>query len=176
MMPLPDLDEARANATYDALLWALGRPGQVRTLPNPGEVEIIHALIGRECRVHAADPRLIPLIVRAGAEVAELSSADHVFLGALADLSPLREIGQGSDLYPDDGATVILAVELGTGPALRLSGPGVDGAVELRVGGLPPGFWEERARIMRYPMGFEIFLLDGARIVGVPRSTDVEAL
>ena len=29
---------------------------------------------------------------------------------------------------------------------------------------------------MRYPMGFEIFLVDGARILGVPRSTVVEVL
>ena len=176
MQPLPSLDEQRANATYEALLWALSRPGQIRTLPGSGEAGIVEALLDRECRVYASDPRLIPALVRSGAEVAELADADHAFLGTLQDVTSLATLRQGSDLYPDDGATVFILADLNQGAPVRLTGPGVDGVADLRVGGLPDGFWQERARVMRYPMGFEVFLLDQDRVAGIPRSTQVELL
>lgn len=34
-------------------------------------------------------------------------------------------------------------------------------------GGLPGGFWRIRARVARYPMGFDLFAFDGARLVGL---------
>ncbi|MEM8630411.1 MAG: phosphonate C-P lyase system protein PhnH [Pseudomonadota bacterium] len=176
MQPVPSAEDTRANATYDALLWALSRPGQIRELPDTGEQQIIDALLDRECRVYAADPRLIPAILRSGAEVAELEEADHVFLGPLTSLGALPQICRGSDLYPDDGATVILSADLTKAPRLRLTGPGVDGSLDVGIGGLPIGFWQDRRRLMRYPMGFELFVLDGNRIMGLPRSTNVGVL
>lgn len=59
---------------------------------------------------------------------------------------------------------------------VRLTGPGVNGAVELQLDGLPAGFWQERARLIRYPMGFDLLFLDGDRLIGLPRSTKVEVL
>jgi alpha-D-ribose 1-methylphosphonate 5-triphosphate synthase subunit PhnH len=88
----------------------------------------------------------------------------------------LRDLRQGSDLHPEEGATLVLAATLGEGQALRLTGPGVDGLVDVKIGGLPDGFWDMRRDVMRYPMGFEIFLIDGARVLGLPRSTAVEVL
>jgi alpha-D-ribose 1-methylphosphonate 5-triphosphate synthase subunit PhnH len=174
--PRPSEAETRANAAFDALLWALSRPGRPRRLPEPGEGSVIEALLDRECRVHSADPRLIPAIMRTGAAVADLEAADHVFLGRLEDAFLLAGLRLGSDLYPDGGATVVVRGEIGRGPALCVTGPGVDGRLELRLGGLPDGFWEMRAGLTRYPMGFDLFVLDGAEIVGLPRSTAVEAL
>ncbi|MEL6264048.1 MAG: phosphonate C-P lyase system protein PhnH [Pseudomonadota bacterium] len=175
-VPVPSPEERRANAVYDAMLWALSRPGLVRTLPEAGAAQIVEALIDRECRVHAADPALVPAIRRSGAQVTALGAADHVFLGTLADPAALHGIARGSDLYPDEGATVVVTADLAHGPRLGLSGPGIDGALEVVVGGLPDGFWQQRARLIRYPMGFEIFLIDGNRIMGLPRSTAVEVL
>jgi alpha-D-ribose 1-methylphosphonate 5-triphosphate synthase subunit PhnH len=88
----------------------------------------------------------------------------------------LRDLRQGSDMHPEDGATLILMATLGTGQALRLTGPGVDGHIDVRVDGLTDGFWQMRRDVMRYPMGFEIFLIDGSRVMGLPRSTTVEVL
>ncbi len=178
MLSVPHRSEAeiRANASFDALLWTLSRPGRIRELPEPGETPIIEALIDRECRVHSTDPRLISQIMRTGANIAELSEADHVFLGQLSDLDMLNGFRLGSDLYPDDGATVVIRAEIGTGQNLRLSGPGVDGIVDLRVGGLPLQFWRARAKLLRYPTGFDLFLLDGHQVVGLPRSTSVEVI
>ncbi|MYM57197.1 phosphonate C-P lyase system protein PhnH [Thalassovita mangrovi] len=174
--PVPNPDETLANRAFDALLWALSRPGLPRDLPTAGETAIIAALIDRECRVFSADPALIPLLAETGAEIADLPQADHVFLGALGSLAPLSQLGLGSDLYPDDGATAVIRVNLGSGDRLRLTGPGVDGALDLQIGGLPGGFWQARRERIRYPMGFDLILIDGTRVVGIPRSTSVEVL
>lgn len=174
--PIPSPSEIVGNAAFEALLWALSRPGQARILPQPGETAIIAALLDRECLVYSADPLLLPEIMRTGAEVANIAEADHVFLGALTTSDPLAQVSIGIDLYPDDGATVIVRARVGAGPEMRLTGPGIDSDVVIRLGGLPDGFWAARAARRRYPMGFDLFILDGARIVGVPRSTEVEAL
>lgn len=103
-------------------------------------------------------------------------AADHVFLDTLATSDLLRILRLGSDLHPEDGATLVVNAELGRGQALRLCGPGVDRAIEIRVGGLPGDFWAVRDRVMGYPVGFELFLVDGDRILGLARSTRVEVL
>ncbi|MEL6588022.1 MAG: phosphonate C-P lyase system protein PhnH [Pseudomonadota bacterium] len=174
--PATSPSETRDNAAFDALLWSLSRPGLPRRLPAPGEACIPHALLDRECRVHVADALLLPDIMRTGAELADIELADHVFLGTSSTSGELESVAIGSDLYPDDGATVVVRADFGQGQALRMTGPGVDGVVTLRVGGLPDGFWAARAARIRYPMGFDLFLLEGDQVIGVPRSTTVEVL
>jgi alpha-D-ribose 1-methylphosphonate 5-triphosphate synthase subunit PhnH len=174
--PAPSPAETRDNAAFDALLWTLSRPGLPRDLPEPGEGSIITALLDRECLVYAADPLLMPEIMRTGAELADIDKSDHVFLGAMGTSDPLADIAVGSDYYPDEGATVFIRASIASGPALQLAGPGVDGAVTLQLDGLPDGFWKARAARLRYPMGFDLFFVDGARVVGVPRSTTVEEI
>jgi alpha-D-ribose 1-methylphosphonate 5-triphosphate synthase subunit PhnH len=171
--PAPSGFETRTNATYEALMWALSRPGLAREMPTPGQAAIIEALIDRECRVHCADPELAEVAGRTGARLVEPARADHLFFDSLPTSDILGQIGLGSDLHPEAGATLVCNAVLGKGPRLRLTGPGCDGAVEVRIGGLPDGFWQARARLMRYPMGFELFFVDGARVLGIPRSTTV---
>ncbi|MDP5358709.1 MAG: phosphonate C-P lyase system protein PhnH, partial [Paracoccaceae bacterium] len=111
-----------------------------------------------------------------GAKLVDLPQADHAFLGGLTELELLRQLRCGSDLYPDDGATVVIRARFGTGAQVRLTGPGVNGAVDVQIGGLPDGFWARRAEMIRYPMGFDMLLLDAAQVIGLPRSTKVEVL
>ena len=175
-IPVRDEAEACANAAFEALMWALSRPGHIRTMPAAGDAAIVDALIDRECRVYASEPLLMAHIARAGAEIAPPERADHLFLGRVGDAGELAPVAIGSDLYPDDGATVIAQARIGGGSRLRLTGPGVDGSLDIAVGGLPEGFWRKRAAMMRYPIGFELFLVDGDRLIGIPRSTTVEVL
>lgn len=175
-VPIRSAAEARANASFEALMWALSRPGHIKALPHSGEASLIDALIDRECRVFCADPLLMPQILQTGAEIAMPDNADHVFAGRLQDVSILKDLQIGSDLYPDDGATLIAHATLGEGSTLRLRGPGVDGAHDVSIGGLPERFWEMRKRVMRYPTGFELLLVDGDQLMASPRSTDVEVL
>lgn len=174
--PTADAAERSANATFDALLWALSRPGLPRQLPQAGEPALIAALVDRECHVYAGDPLLIPVVTQCGAKLVDLPQADHAFLGGLTEPELLRQLRCGSDLYPDDGATVVIRARFGTGAEVRLTGPGVNGAVDVQIGGLPDGFWARRAEMIRYPMGFDMLLLDAAQVIGLPRSTKVEVL
>ncbi len=174
--PIPSVEETRANQAFDALLGSLSRPGQIRKLPGAGEASIIEALLDRECRVFCADPTLMPQVLESGAMVADIPEADHVFLGTMQNAESLLSVSQGSDLYPDDGATVIVRTVLGAGPKVRLSGPGIQTHQDISISGLPNGFWQLRQDLIRYPMGFDLFFVDGDQVLGVPRSTKVEEL
>ena len=171
----PTAEDLADLAAYDALMWALSRPGEVRVLPEPGMGSIIAALLDRECRVHVQEPELMPAVLNTGAIIAELGEADHVLMGRAFAPAMLADLAMGSDLYPDEGASVFLPARIGQGQALRLSGPGIEGSVECRID-LPPETWTIRARAMRYPMGFELFLVDGDRVLALPRSTSIEVL
>ena len=175
-IPIPSEAESRSNQAFDALLTALSRPGLIQRLHQAGEASIIEALLDRECRVFCADPLLMPMVLATGAIVADLPASDHVFAGALQDLDVVNGLDLGSDLYPDDGATLVVRAVLGQGPKLRLIGPGIETTAEVTVAGLPEGFWDLRRQLIRYPMGFDLFLVDGDRVLGVPRSTQLEVL
>ena len=175
VVPVPSAFEARSNAAFKAILWSLARPGLVHEMPESGMAQIVEALIDRECAGHCTSPELAHLAHNTGALMVAPELADHVFADDVP-VTLLDCLRRGSDLHPDDGATLIAHAELTKGARLRMTGPGIDGAVEVMIGGLPGGFWQRRAQVMRYPMGFEILLVDGARILGVPRSTVVEVL
>jgi len=174
--PAPSDFEERTNATYEALMWALSRPGKPRTLPDSGQSGIIATLIDRECAVYADDEALAQIAAQTGAHLVAPEAADHLFLSSAPDPSLLSTIRQGSDMYPEDGATLIITASLASGSRLRLTGPGVDGHVDVSVGGVPPALWHLRKQIMRYPMGFEVFLIDGDQVIGLPRTTEIEVL
>lgn len=174
--PVPSDFETRTNATYEALMWGLSRPGLIRHMPEAGQSGVIEALLDRECKAHCADPALVSNIARTGAALVAPDHADHLFFDSFPDADTLGQINLGSDLYPETGATLVCNAVLGQGLHLRLSGPGCNGPVDVQIAGLPDGFWQNRARLMRYPMGFEVFLIDAAQVLGVPRSCHVEVL
>ena len=173
--PVPSDFEVRCNATFDAVMWALARPGMMRDLPQAGLAQVVEALIDRECAVHCPDEALGTLARRTGAELVGIGAADHVFAETVTAEMP-DCLACGSDLHPEGGATLVANAVFGTGQRLRMTGPGVDGEMVASIGGLPGDFWQRRARAMRYPMGFEMLLVDGERLIGVPRSTMVEVL
>lgn len=176
--PRRGAEEIRTNSTYEALMWALSRPGTTRTLPVPGMEVIAETLIDRESRVFSQDAALLPAIAATGATIVPAEAADHAFLSleGAAGLSALSLLPAGSHAYPDEGATVFAAARFGQGRRLRLSGPGIETTVDVMVGGLPDEVWAIRAARCVYPTGFELFLIDGDRVLGLPRSTTIEVL
>jgi alpha-D-ribose 1-methylphosphonate 5-triphosphate synthase subunit PhnH len=174
--PIPSDFEARTNATYDALMWALSRPGLSRALPTAGAAAIVETLIDRECQVFCDDASLEQVARSVGAKIVAPAAADHLFYFGEPDVAVLASLQQGSDMYPEEGATLILTAKIGQGDKLKLTGPGVDGMAQVAVSEISSGFWAERARVMRYPMGFDLFLIDGDSVLGIPRSTTVEVL
>ena len=175
-VPVPDAFETRTNATFEALMWALSRPGTVQNLPAQGMAGIAEALLDRECRVFCDDPALAVQIATFGAARVDLPLADHCFLGLGRNIDRLAHVAVGSALYSDAGATVVAEAEFGAGQRLRLTGPGIETSDEIAFGGIAPGFWAMRTALCRYPAGFDLFLICGAQVIGLPRSTTIEVL
>ena len=175
-VPVPDAFETRTNATFEALMWALSRPGTVQNLPAPGMTGIAETLLDRECRVFCDDPGLADRIGTFGAARVDLPLADHCFLSLGKAPERLAQVAVGSALYPDAGATVVAEAQFGTGQRLRLTGPGIEAFANIALDGISPGFWAMRAALCCYPAGFDLFLICGAQVIGLPRSTTIEVL
>lgn len=171
--------EARRTATaFEAAMWAMARPGLPQDMGTAGSLALAESLLDRECSFHAADAALAGPLVALGARPAPLEQAGFVFprLGTSEDAQLPARLCLGSFADPDEGATLIGGAALDEGTALALHGPGIDGTLKIRVGGVDPAFWTARARAIRYPLGFEIWLVDNHRVLGLPRSTTVEVL
>ncbi len=176
---LPTLDDTRTNATFDELLWALSRPGQLRELPAEGFWPIAESLLDRECSFHVTnDPSLDQRTIATGARRMPLAHAGYVFssIDSAEKVEALSALQIGSLLYPDDAATLFAPAHFGSGQRLRLSGPGVKDSLTIEIGGIDPGFWQMRAKAIRYPLGWDLYLVDGKRLLGIPRSTKIEVL
>jgi alpha-D-ribose 1-methylphosphonate 5-triphosphate synthase subunit PhnH len=102
------------------------------------------------------------------------------------ELLSIQGLALGSDAYPDQSATCVVdvpdftrvaeGIDIG---AWVLRGPGIDGATRLHVDGLAPataaGFLAQRAaNHAAFPRGVDTFLASPGRIVGLPRSTDIQ--
>jgi len=77
---------------------------------------------------------------------------------------------------PEQGATVIVCVEsLGEGARLDLAGPGIEGETTLHVAGMDPAWWIQRSRWnASFPMGVDLILVAGRRLVALPRTTRIQ--
>ncbi|TCM76717.1 phosphonate C-P lyase system protein PhnH [Rhizobium sp. BK068] len=175
----PTAEDMRTNATFEELMWALSRPGLVRALPSSGLAAIGESLLDRECSfavLHDLD--VAQALGRTGARAAALPDADYVF--ATADTrekaSAFASLRIGTLAYPDHAATLFVPAKFGFGSRLRLAGPGVKDSVTIAIDGIDPRFWQVRAEAMRYPLGWDVYLVDGDRVIGLPRSTKIEVL
>jgi alpha-D-ribose 1-methylphosphonate 5-triphosphate synthase subunit PhnH len=178
--------ELRARDTYLALMWSLSYPSRTHSLPAPianhhaACVTIAASLLDLETSFYTPDARLAGELSRTGAQARSASEAAYHFYPTVgsfqnqADLESVRQARTGSYLYPDQSATLVTACHLGRGPRLRLSGPGILGESEMRIEGLPIAFWQLRAAQLRYPLGFDLFLVDGEQVVGLPRTTQID--
>jgi alpha-D-ribose 1-methylphosphonate 5-triphosphate synthase subunit PhnH len=176
---LPTIDDSRTNAAFEELMWALSRPGLARTLPSGGLAVMAESLLDRECSFHVADDAdLEGTLKRSGARGVSISEAEYVFAAIdtedkVAMLAPLRI---GTLAYPDESTTLFAPTRFGVGQGLRLTGPGIKDSVTIALDGVDPSFWQMRAQAIRYPLGFDVYLVDGDRVIGLPRSTKIEVL
>jgi alpha-D-ribose 1-methylphosphonate 5-triphosphate synthase subunit PhnH len=178
-------EETRAHAAFVALMGALSYPGRRRALgvpPTDAFSAIADALIDLEVSYYSPDARLRAQLARTGARAAASQLARYHFYPTLtrADVAALRDASVGSHALPDDSATLIVGCDLSPRvddeslvTRLRLSGPGIPGAVDLLVGGIPGSFWSVRAQVIRYPLGWDVFLVSEGEVVGLPRTATV---
>lgn len=175
----PTAAEARSNKTYEALLWALSRPGDSQTLALSGPDSVVEALCDQEVGVFSTDGMLASRLKRLGLRFVGLEQADYVVISGPLDADRaalLRGVKAGDRLYPENSATIIVEADLDGEAEFALSGPGINGRRVVKIGGIDPAFWALRAAACSYPLGWDAFLVDGTRVMGLPRSTNVEAL
>ncbi len=192
MTPVFSPAQAQEHAVFVALMWALSRPGEVQTLEGTHGLEGIRvanstvpslesvgkALLDLETNFYTPDSHLHQQFVRLGAQAKTAQEAIYQFYPQL-DESALLQLAQapiGTLPHPETGATQVLGCELGNGLRLRLSGPGIQGLREIQVGGFPGDFWKLRDERVSFPLGWDLFLLSGNALIGIPRSTKVEVV
>jgi len=179
MIPVQTADERRSRQTFLALMWALSYPGRPQALPESDDALAIiaAALLDSEVSFYAGDATTAQIAAATGARLRPINEADFVFFDGL-QIDQLRAVASmhAGDLeYPDEGATLIVRCEADEpATALRMSGPGIDGVIELQVHGVPDGFWDARASMIRFPMGIDVFLIHRGQVIGLPRTTKVE--
>ena len=173
----PTEDERREHQAYEALLNALARPGEAQLLPATGFEVAGTCLLDLEVSFFASDVILSRQLQRTGARQAEPENADYLFFPTLheAAVAEATKAGRGDRLYPERAATLFIGAHFNHGRRLDLTGPGIQGERQIRIDGVAPAFWAERTRACRYPLGWDVFLIDGAKVIGLPRSTKLEA-
>lgn len=176
--PMMNPAEMRNHQTFTALMWALSRPGQIQRLPDGGQAALLaiaDALIDLETSYYTPDPELNRLLARTGARPQTSDSARYQFYPSLdaADLETLQHAPVGSYTYPDEAATLVIGCTFTAGIQLHLSGPGINGSTSITLGALPASLWTLREQTMRYPLGWDLFLVADDAVIGLPRTTVV---
>ncbi len=179
MIPTMTVREARSQASFRALAAALSYPGRPQLLPARGLAAfqaIAESLVDLESSYTTNNRDLDAGVGPLGGRRLGIAEAHYQFYPSLLahDLIELREAPVGTYLYPDRSATLFVGCRFELGLLLRLSGPGIQGAVELDVAGLPDEFWILRASACAYPLGWDVFLVSDGAVIGIPRTTRVE--
>jgi len=182
------------QAVFRTLLDALARPGTIGTIEtrlpaadgnDPARAGLaafasLLALCDYATPVWLAQPDAAlaaALSFHADAPFAATSAdASFAYVHDAAALPPLDAFQCGTPESPETSATVLVRVDALTGGApLTLSGPGIDGTRTIAPVGLPERFWSGRAALAPlFPCGPDFYLVCGASLIGLPRTTLVE--
>lgn len=186
----------QSQAAFRAILAALSEPGTIHALDIAIEAPGVFHPATAIALMTLADyetPLWLAESVRAGGSWARFHCStpltDTPFEAAFAVVAGhaaeplLAAFNPGNDLFPDRAATLLIeckALEGGDfegGDAVTLSGPGIETSLRIAPQGLRAGFWDEViANNAAYPLGVDILLVSGNKIMGLPRSTQVEMI
>lgn len=184
---------AQSQATFRAALNALAHPGRVQSIPaegathperfSPALTALLLTLVDQDTPVWlpegvGADAQRY-LRFHCGCPLVSNPSDARFLVGPLGFEWPaLAACEAGDPAYPDRSATLLLEVQsLTEGPAVTLSGPGIADRYTLSIAGLPAGFWEQwQANHHRFPLGVDVFFIQGAQFCALPRTTRVQEI
>lgn len=192
-LPQPGFADAvfDSQACFRALLDALARPGQVRTMTapltapaplSPAATALALTLFDQDTPVwldSGAGAGEVPgfLAFHCGCPlVDETERAAFALISAPAAMPPLHGFAIGEDRYPETSTTLVIDVcGLTGGAEVRLSGPGIAHETVVAPAGLPARFWEQMtANRALFPLGVDVVLAAGAEVMGLPRTVRVE--
>ncbi|MGQ9908654.1 MAG: phosphonate C-P lyase system protein PhnH [Candidatus Flexifilum sp.] len=168
--------ERRMRETFLALMNAFAYPGRQFVLPDLGDpfALIAETLLDLETSAFTPHETLRGMLAATGARLLPPETAAYHFYAAAdrAALDAIAVASTGELAHPDTAATLIIGgCSFADGDRWTLSGPGIRGTAAIRLGGLPADLWALRASRSRYPLGWDIYLLSGRTVIGLPRST-----
>ncbi|MEM9955074.1 MAG: phosphonate C-P lyase system protein PhnH [Chloroflexota bacterium] len=176
--PAYTANEALTHDTFLALMWSLSYPGRIYSLPSGASSAfeaIAETLLDIETSFYTTDETAVATFSANGARLLSPERAAYHFYENLSenDLDTLKEASIGTLMYPDQSATLIIGATFGTGQELTLTGPGINPqqATTISIGGIPIAFWTLREKAIRYPRGWDIYLVDDKQVIGLPRTT-----
>lgn len=166
--------EARTRETFLALMWALSNPGRAQIIPYTDSfIAIGDSLLDLETSYYTPDANLAAALQRTGARALEPERAAYHFYPQLTALDGVEAASTGTMLYPDQAATLLIGCAFDAGQTLRLTGPGIATSLNIRVNGIDPAFWSLRQQVNHYPLGWDVFLIAGQQVIGLPRTTQI---
>ena len=104
--------------------------------------------------------------------VEDCREARFALITAPGKMPSLSAFDPGDPEYPDRSATVLIQVaQARSGSGVHLSTPGIRGAAQLDLGGLPADFWPQWQRNADlFPCGVDVLFVSGSTLFAVPRS------
>lgn len=179
-----------SQSVFRSVLDATARPGMIasvagRVPDRPEELPesaaaLLLALADYETPVRlparmAGGPAAHWIAFHTGARIAKDDREAAFALVDARDDAALAAFHPGEDRYPDRSATVILLCDaLEGGPAMTLSGPGIETSAAVAPAGLRAGFHDEiAANAERFPLGVDLIFIAGDRFFALPRSTRI---
>lgn len=182
------VDAAQGN--FRAILEVMSRPGTTRKLSElPGtSLSLSKASTAVALTLLDADTSywLSPreqdeqlrgyLAFHTGAPSAKKQNeAQFVFLSDAQAIFDFTSLKAGTPEYPDRSATVIIeAGQFGQGPAVELSGPGIQSTTSFSAENLNKNFWEQaQQNAKRFPLGVDFIFTSNDSVAALPRSTQV---
>lgn len=180
--PVLPVKEAQARGTFLALMWALSHPGRIQYLPDSAAsfpdnfLAIGEALLDLETSFYSPDPFLADELERTTAQPVSAARARYHFYPMLTEetLKDIAQASPGEMLYPDRSASLIMGCTLESGNRYRIGGPGIQGVTTIQLDGVPAEIWELRSQVGQYPLGWDLFFVDGNQVLGLPRTTLIE--
>jgi alpha-D-ribose 1-methylphosphonate 5-triphosphate synthase subunit PhnH len=181
-----------AQSTFRSVMDAMARPGSVQTIravagtPAPmmrGTAAIALTLFDHDTPVWldatmsaTSDVAKWLKFHTSAPVIADSSVCSFAVIGDAQHLSTLDRFALGTSEYPDRSTTLILQVDsLTEGPAIELTGPGIDGAGVLRA--VVPSVLFERLALNAalFPRGIDVVLVHDDAIVAIPRTARLAA-
>lgn len=175
-----------SQAIFRKILAAMSRPGSIHTLPpdlngspdglSPAAAAILLTMCDYETPFFSSDDTNVTsdwLRFYTGA-IRTSHPADAKFALIRSDVEnpKLQDFNLGDDRYPDLSTTLVIECPHMTGGSpVALSGPGIQGKLDIAPSGLRQGFWTEvQNNSLRYPLGVDLIFTNGLDLMALPRS------